>query len=370
MNKNSFYNKGTRFPIWSLVFSFLLVACKEQSNKENSEITILWKNEKAEAINISLNLFPSKNTDTIAEKLQVRLMSNTVPVIHDEIKENDGYIVFKPLIAFTHGLKYEIFFSSKRIGEFEIPALTGEDPAEITAVYPTADTLPENALKLYIVFSRPMQEGQALHNISFIKNNKDTIPVFLDLDQELWNKERTILTLWFDPGRIKRDLLPNKNLGTPLQQNNRYKLIIDKNWRDERGLGIRSNYEKIFFVGKRDSESADPANWNLDLPKTSTKDTLIFHFQESLDYLLLKNAIYITNNNGSLVNGSFEPAAKETILRFIPSEQWEPADYTINIEARLEDLAGNNLNRLFDRDLTKPNKSDQQKVFTKKFRVE
>ena len=63
-----------------------------------------------------------------------------------------------------------------------------------------------------------MQEGQALENITVIKNGKDTIPsIFLDLQPELWNKERTILTLWLDPGRIKRDLQPNKKLGLPLE---------------------------------------------------------------------------------------------------------------------------------------------------------
>ena len=40
---------------------------------------------------------------------------------------------------------------------------------------------------------------------------------FLDLQPELWNAEGTVLTLWLDPGRIKRDLIPNKELGIPLK---------------------------------------------------------------------------------------------------------------------------------------------------------
>ncbi len=83
-------------------------------------------------------------------------------------------------------------------------------------------------------------------------------------------------------------------------------------------------------------------------------------------YLLLKNAVSITNSNGTIINGTFETGSKETILSFIPDELWKPAEYSINIEARLEDLAGNNLNRLFDKDLTQPNRNEQQKIFIKK----
>ena len=34
--------------------------------------------------------------------------------------------------------------------------------------------------------------------------------IFLELENELWNPEHTQLTLWLDPGRIKRDLIPNQ----------------------------------------------------------------------------------------------------------------------------------------------------------------
>ena len=178
-----------------------------------------------------------------------------------------------------------------------------------------------------------------------------------------------MLTLWFDPGRIKRDLQPNQNLGTPLQLNNRYKLVIDKNWRDERGLNLGSGYEKNFTVGKRDNASPDPANWDVNSPKASTKEALTINLHEPLDYLLLKNAINIVDNNGKAIEGAFVPTSKENILNFTPAQAWQRAEYTIKIEARLEDLAGNNLNRLFDNDLTQPVKKDQQKIFVKKFRV-
>ena len=67
-----------------------------------------------------------------------------------------------------------------------------------------------------------------------------------------------------------------------VQLNNRYKLAIDKNCSDERGLP-ESDYEKNFTVGKRDSASPDHDYWHINQPKASTKETLTIKLYESLD---------------------------------------------------------------------------------------
>ncbi len=53
---------------------------------------------------------------------------------------------------------------------------------------------------------------------------------------------------------------------------------------------------------------------------------------------------------------------KERAFLFYASESWKAGEYNLRIEGRLEDLAGNNLNRPFDKDLktkgkSKPNES-------------
>ena len=127
-------------------------------------------------------------------------------------------VIFKPMIAFTRGLKYKVYVRNELIDEIADTDLLIQSTApEVVAVYPALDTLPENLLKFYIRFSKPMQEGDELQHIHLIKDGRDTMSsVFLDL--ELWNNERTMLTLWLDPGRIKRELQPNKLLGPPLNK--------------------------------------------------------------------------------------------------------------------------------------------------------
>ena len=369
MNSLLYYSRIRFYFIGNLVLSFLLIACIE-NKKENDPITIQWNGEKAEGIDIPRKLLKGVNEDSITKHLQVRLFSNSNDIL-GEYTINKGSVSFKPLVAFTSGLKYEVLYSDKLISQFEIPPLKVKEKTEIVSIYPTTDTLPENALKLYLVFSNPMQEGQSLNNITVIRNDNDTLhSTFLDLDHELWNKERTTLTLWFDPGRIKRDLQPNKSLGLPLQKNNSYKIIISKEWRDARGVALKSNFHKNFVVGKRDIASPDPDNWTVSKTKVSSKEPLLVFLHEPLDYLLLKNAVRITDDEGNILSGSVEPMEKETVLRFTPAEAWKQGTYTIEIESRLEDLAGNNLNRLFDKDLTQTANKEQKSIFTKKFRVD
>ena len=76
-------------------------------------------------------------------------------------------------------------------------------PLCATAMYPSSPVLPANQLKLYIVFSAPMQGGDFWASIHLI--DQDGKPAYLPfVGQEVWNRDNTRLTLIFDPGRIKR----------------------------------------------------------------------------------------------------------------------------------------------------------------------
>jgi hypothetical protein len=369
MHTKTFTSKKIRFPIlWSLVFSFLLFSCS-QKKKENNAVTIEWEGNKAKRIIVPLELLSGTPQDSIEKLLHIQLANTNAPMLGDYIITNDA-VTFQPLIAFTRGLKYEIHFAGKLLAIVEIPTDPLHAVPELLSIYPTGDTLPLNLLKVYLEFSKPMQEGQALENIVVTKNNRDTVPsVFLDLQPELWNKERTILTLWLDPGRIKRDLQPNKEIGLPLELGATYQIINKSGWRDAEGDSLFNRYLKEFYVGSRDSISPNPDTWTIHLPKAGSKQKLKIDLHEPLDYMLLKNAIRVFDNTGKVVNAVIEIEAGETIVYFIPSIEWSAGNYTLEIESRLEDLAGNNLNRLFDKDLTKKTNTTQKDIYKRVFTV-
>jgi hypothetical protein len=258
------------------------------------------------------------------------------------------------LIGFTRGLQYRVVWNSKVVQQIEIPAEAPHEKPTVVSIYPSGDSLPVNLLKMYIEFSQPMREGQASDNIRMVRNGRDTLSsIFLNLEPELWNRDRTILTIWLDPGRIKRGLQPNEQLGPPLEKGNQYDVLIAEHWQDASGVPLVSNFKKHFVAVTRDDKSPDPAAWAVNSPTAFTQEPLQIQLGEPLDYLVLKNAVRIVEEKRGDVSGEITLSRGDSMLRFTPTHPWTIGIYSIHVEARLEDVAGNNLQRLFDRDILK-----------------
>jgi len=357
--------------LWIQTCLIFILACS--GRKEGSiNLDIVWENERANGLIIPSVYLTEVPPDSINNSLRVYLSSSQsrTAILGDYQQAEDG-IIFKPLIPFTSGLTYEVSVAGKTIGKIEIPMPIHTDLPALTAIYPTQDTLPENLLKFYFEFSHPMREGQALKYITLLKNGTDTVwGTFLDLQPELWNKDYTLLTLWLDPGRIKRDLQPNQKLGVPLVHATSYTLIVNSGWADTRAVVIAEDFSKNFFVAARDSIRPDLKRWSLKTPNPNTTDPLIILFNESLDRILSSEAMRILSADGTPVNGQIELKNEEAVLEFTPESSWSKGTYVIECEKRLEDLAGNNLNRLFDRDITKDAEQSMKEIFTRKFDIQ
>jgi hypothetical protein len=353
---------------WGLAFCFLLLACT--GNKQDKvNAGIVWENDRAVALTIPMAWFEKISPDSIKQSVQVRLQKNDAAIL-GEYSTNDTAVVFHPVIPFTRGLHYEIWVKGKLAGEVVIPGLSPGEAPVIEAIYPTRDTIPVNILKIHLQFSKPMQEGQALQKLLLIKNGHDTVSsAFLELQEELWNKERNMLTIWFDPGRIKRDLQPNLTMGPPLEENANYVLIIKSDWQDTHGMAMGSDYRWEFVTGTPDTRSPDISQWKMTIPSQGSDQPLIINAGESLDYVLLTVAVQIMDERGSVIAGKIVPGDDQKVFSFIPSQAWKPGEYTLRVESRLEDLAGNNLSRLFDNDLSAKQPDVSVNLFARSFRV-
>ncbi|MBK7873337.1 MAG: hypothetical protein IPJ74_23035 [Saprospiraceae bacterium] len=129
-----------------------------------------------------------------------------------------GLLYFTPRFPFVEGKTYWVEINIKEIhqvNEINIPVRTEQVPPKVTAIYPSSEQWPANQLKFYICFDRTMRFGEAYQYIQLLdENGKKLQAPFLELEQELWNKDQTRLTVWFDPGRIKTMLIPNQEKGT------------------------------------------------------------------------------------------------------------------------------------------------------------
>jgi hypothetical protein len=153
-----------------------------------------------------------------------------------------------------------------------------------------------------------------------------------------------------------------------LIKGNYYRLLIDKEWEDAEGILLKDKFEKIFFTGPRDSISPNVKLWTIDMPGAATKDQLLINFNESLDQVLAENTLSLTDANGNGIKGKFRVNDIGSIVYFVPDKEWLQGIYTLQIESRLEDLAGNNPNRLFDEDLMKKQHADKS-FYKREFEV-
>ena len=192
-----------------------------------------------------------------------------------------------------------------------------------------------------------MSRGEAARRIRLL--GPDGIPgrlPFLPLDDELWDREGRRLTLFFDPGRIKRGLVPHNESGMAIVPGKKYTLVIDAGWPDAEGLPLKTEFRKEFAGAPADRISPDPETWIVRAPKAGTRNPLWVEFPEPMDHALLLRMIGVEG-----VRGVVEVDREEMRLRFTPADPWKPGAHALSIDAALEDLAGNKIGKLFDVDV-------------------
>lgn len=257
---------------------------------------------------------------------------------------------FIPNFSFAAGETYHAVF-----GRFELAFTIPEEkftPTFIETVHPQADVLPENMLRMYISFSAPMMPGEAYDHISLLTENGTRVEkAFLIIDQELWDGERTRFTLLFDPGRVKRGIKSNLQLGAPLKAGQKYRLVIDSTWRDANGNFLMGSFTKSFVVTKAERTKLSVANWKIVTPAADSREDLLIYFDRPTDYALAMKSINITTPCGT-VSGS-ATLTGSTLWRFTPDQPWAEGQYHLEVNPGLEDVAGNNFNNAFDIDLSK-----------------
>lgn len=217
--------------------------------------------------------------------------------------------------------------------------------AHVEQVYPSADILPVNTLRMYIHFSAPMRVGEALEHIRLKDETGQPVPDAF-LDQELWDPDHKRLTILFDPGRIKRGLVPLTQVGMAIVEGKHYALTIDSSWRDAEGARLREDFGKAFVGGPAERRPVDPKNWLILAPRAGTTEALVVHFRTPMDHALLQRMLGVSGMRGTVAVGG-----KETEWRFTPEAPWKKQAYILEADADLEDICGNHLDRPFDIDL-------------------
>jgi hypothetical protein len=224
----------------------------------------------------------------------------------------------------------------------------------VSAVHPGTGRIPENLLRFYVHFTAPMSRGDALRWVRL--EDASGVPIadaFLAIDEELWDRDAVRLTLLLDPGRIKSGLRPRAELGRALAPGHEVTLAIDGRWPDASGRPLAEGLRRTFQVVAADQTTPDPTRWRISPPLAGANEPLRIDLGEPLDHALLHRLVWVEDDAGRPVQGSIALSDEERSWSFTPREPWSAGHYTVTIDRRLEDLAGNRIGRPFEVDLTR-----------------
>lgn len=335
-----------------LLLLFVLASCGP-----GTKTGIKWENNRASEVYFGREMVFSETI--VADSFSLRVHNSPYNILGTTTVDRD--ITFTPSVSLERGQSYDAYYAGKKFYTLDIPVDPAAFEPVLQASYPSCDTVPANLLKVYLQFTEPMMEARSAQFVQLFDAKGDTVKnAFLDLQPELWNEDGTVLTLWLDPGRIKQDLIPNKELGTVLNENSRYTLRVAKGWRSKAGLPLQADYERSYVTAGRDVKKPDMPNWSVIPPAANATGFVTIDFKETLDWTLLNVALTVWSEKKA-IKGRFTTDFCERTLRFEPYESWKSGTYNFLIEPRIEDLAGNNLHRLFETEVT-----DDPEVFTSK----
>jgi len=229
-----------------------------------------------------------------------------------------------------------------------LPAPDVEPSTVVAAIHPDTAEIPENLLKIYLRFSAPMTRGDTFRHVHLLGASGEEVEApFVAPQAELWSPDSTRLTLFFDPGRLKRGVLPHDTVGPPLVAGHTYTLVVDRDLEDARGALLAETFRHTFRVTAADRSQPRVEDWRL-TPPGGGRDPVELRFPEPLDRALLEHMLHVESAGGESVPGAVEVLPKARGWRFRPSEPWVGGAYAVVVDTALEDLAGNSLRRLFD----------------------
>ena len=285
-----------------------------------------------------------------------------MPAMLGTYRVQESAIQFEPQFPLEPGLRYVAsFFPAQLPGggggqfvstTFELPRRATNATTVVAQIYPSAEVLPENLLKFYVHFSAPMSRGQIYEHIHLrTAAGRDVQLPFLEIGEELWDPELTRLTLFIDPGRIKRGVTPLEEIGPALEQGQRFTLVIAAGWLDAQGRPLKKSFRKAFAVGPADREAIDATAWKLEPPEAGTRGPLALAFPKPMDHALAQRMIGVVDESGRAVEGASALENQERRWTFTPRQPWSRGAHAVLVPKTIEDLAGNNIGKAFEVDL-------------------
>ena len=295
----------------------------------------------------------------------IAISGDSPPAVEGRYAVTGTAITFTPLFPFDPGRPYRVVFDPSRLPHprqaaiiaevVRLPAVATEPTTVVTAVHPSAGVVPENLLRVYIEFSAPMGNGSGLDFVKLVelsgpggRTERVEAGAFLPVEANFWSPDHTRYTLFFDPGRVKDGIFPNRQSGRPLHAGRRYVLDIAPAWTDANGLPLLAGYRHAFLAGPAVDKAIALSDWTIARPAPGTRDRLSVRFPRPLDHGILARALGVEAAGGRRVDGEIGLESRDSVWTLTPVAPWQTGEYNLVAQPFLEDPQGNQIGRAFE----------------------
>ena len=273
-------------------------------------------------------------------------------------------VAFEPAYPFDPGRRYVVRVEPSRLPTprdapavlttVALPAADVGEPVVVSAIDPTSDKWPSNSLRFYVHFSGPMaREPGAVFVRLLDDSGQEVKDAILQSTVDFWSPDQRRYTVFFDPGRVKRGLVPNMALGRALVPGRRYTIAIDAAWRDAMGRPLARDFRKAFTAGPPVERALRLTDWVVTPPRVGSRDPLVVRVPWPLDHALFTRTLGVSSG-GEAVDGRVEVTAGDTEWQFLPATDWLASPHELVVMAELEDPSGNMIDQAFEVDDTAP----------------
>jgi hypothetical protein len=136
--------------------------------------------------------------------------------------------------------------------------------------------------------------------------------------------------------------------GAPLREGGTVTFVVDAGIRDAAGAELVEGAARTYRVGPAIRSRIDPLLWEARWPEAD-ESRLSVRFDRPLDRALVRRYLQVRDSSGQPVQGTAELNADATEWSFAATQV--PDEWALALDTRLEDLAGNSVRYVFDRDL-------------------
>ena len=352
------------------------LACQSRTAADSGELRVVLRPAEGSAVPARIELVGLSDDEVSALRsrgldqamwaslLRVSVADQTdatLPAVAGHYAIAGDRVTFTPLYPFDPGRAYRVRVDPSKLGPprsteilssiVKLAAAATKPAAEVAAIYPSISVVPENLLRMYVEFSAPMGSRKAAEFVRLLDrtSGSDTVvdEAFLPVEADFWSPDHKRYTLFLDPGRVKRGILPNRERGRPLRAGHAYALAISAEWPDENGQPLKTAFRHEFTAGPAVASGIDASAWRVTPPAPGSSDRLVVEFDRALDHAVAARALGV-ERDGITVDGTATVEPGDTRWVFVPRAAWAPGVYRLTVLPFLEDPQGNQVGRAFE----------------------